>query len=742
MRLLFFILLYCNSTLYAQVQIRVLDNEQKPVPNAIIILNNSDVIETNEEGFCSADLDTLNNFKVSRLGYSSLDTTIVMSANTIYLLLSRETELSGVTIKSNAVDFANKIGNAIQIDKAFIEKVPSLTGSYDITKALKVLPGVSESYEFSSGLIVRGGLQNQNQFLLDHVPIYNLSHFGGLLPVVNGDMVESMDFYKGPIPAKYGGRLSSIVSLNSKTATKSNREIKYNLGMLDAGLSISIPLIKHRLSILSTSRFLHVAPFTLISNLLYKRGRISEKANFGFYDSYNKIDLNIDDKSSLSFSYFTTKDYQNIASGVFDMNEEKLDFHWSNNIYSLIYKRSISKKLYFKQIFSSSNYTKANVNTTNFNGIIEETQFGNRISGVGIHSKFDYFGSNNYVHTFGSIISRRTLQLSQSRTDSEIENRNVNNNLSIYSDHSFNFNKITLQAGIRLEGVHFGRGSEIAINPRFNLNYELSESHKIGLGTTNTSQSVFNVSSALVGLTNELWFQVSEDFKLQRSWIYNLSYQYDSSRFTSNGSIFLKNQNNLIDDQILLDIDQPLELKELSDIIQKDGESVSYGLEYWAKYDFDKLNIMLSYTYSKTKIKFPGVFDGAYFNSTFDRPHQLNFVVQRNINDRWSMFMNFTFQSGLRYSYPSLILTNPDGTTVPYYTGRNQFALPTYHRLDLGLKRKWYKKSRNKTLNINIFNAYNNKNVSLLRFTNSDPAKLEKVTLIPLILSLSYYCTL
>jgi hypothetical protein len=725
------------------VLLQLLDQNNQPVPNADVIVNDNLYYVTNEEGQVALYSSFPLALSIRHVSYDILDTLVSNTSNNKLELRLNNRKLSEVTISEKRFVINRSINGSLQISREFIESLPSILGSSNFTQALKSQPGVQTSYDFSSGFLVRGGDLDQNHVLIDNVAVYNLNHVGGIFPIINNEIIKSINFFSGPIPSNYGGRLSSYTVLETRIPDLQKVNSKFRIGLLDADYTIDIPIIKSKLSLFSSNRFVHFFPLTLGSTILYKSKLIPNSINLGFYDSYNKIYYQPSSKVKLTLMNYFNKDIYRVKSKELQTEQDD-EVSWGNSVISLAGQYKVGKVSFIKSSLSLSQYKRVNemttsnnssVNSFNNTGLIKDVSFtltsdnltnkGRILSGISYTKRVIRPSDLKSISSDGVLfLSGDTLGLNNFATFANLM-LNVSNNLSL--DIGMRFN-LDMGKAFRYFNAE----------PRLNVTYFLNKNFSVSSSYTRASQSTFQVGGGIAGVNNEYWIQVDNSIKPQNVDIISIGSTVKRTSFNSSNSIFFKRYNNLIDAQIgLISFKSH---REIIDELHFNTKGLSYGFEHSFDYKINKLSILTSYTYSRSKRWNEEIFDGKKYYATFDRPHVIVLVPQYNICSKWNFNANFIYQSGMRYSKPVGYVLNLSNSLTPLYNERNNAQYEPYHRLDLGFVRSWTsKKNRDKKLWLSLINVYNRKNIS---FVNSelknDKLIINKVTLMPIFPSIAY----
>ncbi|PLX11768.1 MAG: hypothetical protein C0598_07345 [Marinilabiliales bacterium] len=674
----------------------------------------------------------------SFIGYTPIEKTIELNENlTVNIDLKlgveslNEVEITAEAKNENIIKTQMSVN---KIDSKTIQAIPALMGEVDLIKALQLLPGVKFAAEGSSGFSVRGGSPDQNLVLLDEATVYNAGHLMGFFSVFNNDAVKSVELYKGDLPAKYGGRISSLVDVRMKDGNKKKFHGNGGIGLISSRLTLEGPLVEDKGSFMIAGRrsyadlFLRLSSDEQInSNILY------------FYDLNAKVNYSINQKNHIYLSGYFGKDV--FKNGVFGMN-------WGNTTGTVRWNHIFSDKLFSNFTFIASDFSY-NLGVSNENGFdwlsqltdynlkgdfnwylnsnntinfvfssIYHDFFPGKIRGTGSESFITEYGlPHNYalesgvyisnVQKFGSVFSLKYgLRLS-------VFNNAGPNTVFDYDDDGLAYDSTIYSKG-DFYNTYFG------LEPRLGAVYQLNEVSSIKASYSRNYQYLQQAQNSTAGSPLSIWFSSSPNVKPQYSDQFALAYfrNFENHTYEASVEVYYKDIKNAIDfrDHAELLLNKYIEGEILT------GSSNGYGLEFLLRKNSGKLSGWISYTYSKTYRKIDGINNGESYLSPYDRPNDVSVVLNYNLNERLSFGLTWVYLTGQPVTFPvgRFVYGN---TVVPYYSGRNEYRMPDYHRLDLSVtwrekikpNKKWHSE-----FNFSIYNAYNRKNAWVINF-QSDP---------------------
>ncbi|WKN43147.1 TonB-dependent receptor [Tunicatimonas pelagia] len=646
-----------------------------------------------------------------------------------------------------------------KVDIQTIQKMPALLGEVDVIRSIQLLPGVSTVGEGAPGFNVRGGSVDQNLILLDEAPVFSSSHLLGFFSVFNPDAVKDIKLYKGGIPARYGGRLSSVLDVRQKEGNTKRFGLKGGIGLISSRLLAEGPIQKDKSSFMVAGRRSYGDLFLRMSN--------NEDINntiIYFYDLNTKVNYKINDRNRLYLSGYFGRD-------VFGGAVENLRFDWGNRTGTLRWNHLFNDKLFsnFTAIYSDYNYRLAFANNGT-DAALEEFEWQSSVTNRNLQADFTYFPSLSSTIDFGvsgiyydfnpgSVTIRTNDQPPESPLDLNEEHAIE---AAAYFNHEKKFgDRVTLQYGLRysafmnigerdvfeyengtpspdnavIDTVSYGAGEIIkfydGLEPRFSLNYSLSKQTALKVSYNRLFQYIQLVSNTTAATPIDIWTPANQ--YIQPAIVDQIALGYfrnfRQNTFEFSAEVYYKNFQDLIDfrNGAELILNENLETELLS------GNGRAYGLELLLKKREGRWTGWLSYTLARTERQVDGINNNEYYPSNFDKPHDVSLVLNYNINKKWNASANFAYMTG-RPTTPPAARFVYQGIVVPDYTGRNGARTPDYHRLDLSVNyepppkpgRRW----RN-SWNFGVYNVYARRNPYSVFFRpNSDnPAITEAVQL-------------
>lgn len=731
---------------------------------------------TNGYGFYSITLPKgSHRVLVSYIGYQDIDQQISLNESSKKNFeLTSSTEILQEVVVQKDLEKLNVKTPQMSVNNlsiATIKKIPAVLGETDVIKSLLLLPGVSNAGEASSGFNVRGGATDQNLILLDEATIFNSDHLFGFFSVFNPEAIKNVKLYKGGIPARYGGRVSSVLDIYQKEGNSNNFNLTGGIGVLSTRLLAEGPIVKDKSSFLIGGRSSYAHLFL----------KFSENDNTAFfYDLNTKLNFKINDKNSIYLSGYFGRDVFNI--------DQSFKNSYGNSVANLRWNHLFSDKLFSNLSLIYSDYYygltlgfvgfKWNSNIQNFNVKYDlkhylsnnlELQYGlqniyykfnpgeiipqNEFSGVNYLKLIDKYANETaaYIHVDQKISDR--INIAYGLRFSSF-NRLGQKEYYIYEDDMpvlFNQALGIYEKAPAIDTISSSKKESLTrfnnLEPRFAISYLIDSSQSIKASYNRMSQYLHLISNTSSPTPLDVWAPSGPYIKPQILDQYAIGY---FKNFKQNYSIelevyykYIKNRVNYIDGADLI-ANQAIEQVILN------GKSQAYGLEFLLRKDSGNIQGWLSYTLSRSEQKTPGrtpdepgINHGQWYKTPYDKTHDISLTTSYSLSENWSLGGNFIFQTGRPTTYP-VGQYHYEGSTFPYFGPRNKDRLPFYHRLDLAATytpKSKKKKGWHGEWVFSVYNIYNRKNAASLTFrenleTNQNEAV--KLSIFGIIPSITY----
>lgn len=718
--------------------------------------------------------------KISYIGYESKLIDVFLKKDTLIdiKLETDEQLLDEVVIKESNEQILQRVQIGVtSIPVSRLKSIPILFGESDIIKALSTTPGVSTGNEGTSGLLVRGGTPDQNLILLDDAIVYNTAHLFGLVSIFNTDAIKNVDLYKSGFPARFGGRLSSVLDISMKEGNNQRKRKELTIGLISSKLLLEGPLsdkLWNKASYMISARTSYLTPFLLPQIISFKNGNTSQMFNYWLYDINAKVNYKINAKTQVFSSFYHGNDFWVAQDGLVN-DRGKFSLNWGNLIGSIRLNYIIHPKLFFKTISSLSKY-KYQVGNTNYELINKDWRIANyffntsTIRDINTKASFEWFPFSFQQVRFGFDVTNHQYIPTQIKTNYSIAQDSlvsINNTISAneYSVFIENEMDITrrLKVNLGLRKVFFYTDSKAfeAIEPRATANYMLPLNFTIKAGYSQMNQFIHLLSSNNVGLPNDIWVpatrNVNPSFSEQVSFGMTKSFLKQHLELTL--EVYQKSFKDLIDYSDGKSFFSSFNTS-WENLVEKKGIGRIRGLEVFLNKPEGVFAGWISYTLSKNERRFENINKGNWFPANFDRRHSVSITTSYSPkNSKSSVAATWVFQSGQPITVPTSVYeqfdegqTNITGYTIPIYESRNNYRMPAYHRLDFSYNiKRTTKKHRDAMLSLGIYNVYNRVNPYYLdlrwqpnprpmngeKFKGVDN-KLYKVGIIPILPFFSY----
>lgn len=665
------------------------------------------------------------------LGYTSIEKMITLDKNMSLNIELEESvlKMDEVVIREEPLDAnvtaVRMSNNELNIQQ--IKKMPALFGEPDIIKTIQMLPGVISAGEGTSSFFVRGGSADQNLILIDEAPIYDPSHLFGLFSVFNSEVIKDAELYKGGIPSRFGGRLSSILEVRTKDGNNKKLSGAGGIGTLAGRFMLEGPIKKDKSSFIISGRRSWADLFLRAAG---------QKNLVHFYDVNAKVNWKNSNKNRFFTAIYLGRD-------VFSFDD--FGFDWGNATATFRWNHLFNDKLFSNTSLIASNFDyglKSTDNAEGFNWTSDLKEFTlkedlsyfpnpNHELSFGYHVTYRQFSPGIITPTSPTSIFKETKLQKMFALDHAFyvgDQHRINDRLSlkygarlsifqnigredvyVYTDPEDNINIE------RIDTLQFGSFENIKtyvrLEPRFAARYLLNATSSLKFSYNRMVQNTHLIASGTVPLPFNTWSPSSTYLQPQLSDQVAVGYFKNMKDNTYEMSVeaYYKDMDNVTDfadnADIFFNQDLATEFRQ--------GKSWSYGTELLFKKNEGLLTGFLSYTWSKTERKVPGVNKGETFIANYDRRHSFNAVATYDLNERWSFGANFTYSTGRPLTVPAGRYEFGDDYNVDYFTGKNQYRLPAIHRLDVSATyakppkegRKW-----KSSWVFSLYNTYSRKN--------------------------------
>lgn len=672
--------------------------------------------------------------QISYTGYKSQTLNILLDRNiTVDINLSPANELQEVVVSGRAANeqISNPQMGLEKLNMESIKNVPVLFGEKDILKTIQLLPGIKSAGEGNSGFYVRGGSSDQNLILLDEANVYNASHLLGFFSTFNSDAIKDVSVYKGGMPAQYGGRLASVLDIRMNEGNRNEFTAEGGIGLIASRLKLEAPIKEGKGSFMLSGRRTYADLFLKLSS-----DTTLKNSQLYFYDFNAKANYRINDKNIIYLSGYFGQD-------VLGLNET-FSLDWGNTTATMRWNHILNSKMFSNTTLIYSDYNYAIQNFDNRS----DFKVTSIIKDWNLKQDYQYFSSNGHSLKFGLNINHHQIRpgnITSSETssinDKQIEKRK-GLELAAYISDEYKIKNLSLVYGLRLSSFSLlGPGRFFTYNtngqisssktytsgeavkryfvaePRISASYQLSESKSLKSSYTRNSQYLHLLSNSTAALPTDLWVMSSNNIKPQIADQIALGYyqNFSNNKYEFSAEVYYKDMQNQIEYKNAANLRGNENVE--SELLYGDGRA--YGLELFLKKRLGDFNGWIGYTISRTERKFDEISDGSYFPSKQDRTHDLSLVGIYQLSNRWTLSGTFVYNTGNAITFPSGKY-QIDGKTMFYYTERNGYRMPDYHRLDVnatlnGKPERKYQSS----WTFGFYNAYNRHNAYTIDFQDN-----------------------
>ncbi len=636
--------------------------------------------------------------------------------------------------KTPPIQQSTKMSSVVLTQKQ-IKSVPAIFGEVDLLKVLQLIPGIKGGTEGSSGIYVRGGGPDQNLFLLDQAPLYNVSHLFGFFSTFNVDAINTVEVMKGGFPARYSGRLSSVVDIVMKDGNKQKWEVDGGIGLIASRLTVQGPILKDRASIIVSGRRTYI---DYIARPIIK-AQTEDGSYFGyyFYDFNSKINFKVNAKNHIYLSTYLGDDrFYGKVTGGFDKREgQTFKVGWGNQVSTLRWNTILSPKVFINNMFIFSRYNFyiniADDRLDNKRNLVSDViKFKSGVQDIGFKSVLDYFPNTSHAiktglnYTYHDFNAGATQVKIQGGSDDESFNfdlkskRTYASEVNAFVEDDWEMSK-QFKVNLGLNYTFFYPGNKVyhSLQPRLSSRFLLDPSSALKVSYTFMQQNIHLLTNSNIGLPTDLWVPATDKVLPQKAhqWALGYSKSMKDDRYDFNAETYYKIMNNLI------------EYKEGANFITtggtwedkvSSGTGTSKGFELMLRKNKGRFTGWIGYTLSWTDRQFDDINFGKIYPFKYDRRHDVSLVGSWKITDVWEINTTWVYSTGNAISLQQRTFAtstlsglgfglNQLATYSTYYGDKNSYRIPAYHRMDLGIS---HIKKRN-IWNFSIYNVYNRQNV-------------------------------
>lgn len=705
----------------------------------------------------------------SFVGYTSQSVKVAAgSVSTVNIELEAGTTLKTIEITSEREE---KISDKAEMSKieipiAQIKNIPALLGEKDVLKTLQLMPGVQKGTEGTAGMYVRGGGPDQNLIILDDATVYNANHLFGFFSLFNGDALKSVELYKGGFPARYGGRLSSVIDMNMKDGNIEKYKGEFGIGLISSRFTFEGPIKKNKSSFLLSGRrtYIDILAKPLLSG-------DNGTAGYYFYDFTAKGNYTINEKNRIYLSGYFGRDkfyFKDKASA--SSSTWEAGMFWENTTATARWNHIFNPQLFANLSFIFSKYNLSIYNREYYKDSYFKLKYNSGIRDFAF--KYDFLYAPHVAHTIRFGVQSTSHRFEPSAVvyedtgtnefDSEISTINVIEN-GLYIEDEFHSGLWRANGGIRLSHYNIGNQNYLRPEPRLLISYQVAENTSAKATYTRMNQYTHLISNTGIGLPTDLWVPSTKNIQPQQGdqIAAGIAHDWTKKKLSISLEGYYKKSYDVLgyrEGASFLLIDDPSYADQFSwekNVTQGSGRS--YGMEFLVQRKSGKLSGWVGYTLSWIKLKYDELNNGEEFFAKYDRRHDASVVAIYQLTKDVTLSGTWVFSSGNAITLPmesyNAVLNDYGysngvedqlGNYITSYGPKNSFRMKPYHRLDFGVQFHKKLKRGERTWEISIYNLYNRKNPFFYYLDTQVDANgnakniLKQVSLFPLIPSISY----
>jgi hypothetical protein len=752
--------------------IQVADSTLLPVGNATIRINKQEKV-VDSAGNISLTLPVgTYHIQISAIGHYAASLIIALDRDTTLqvLLRARESLLRNVVVTASRNVHRNQMSTQ-SLSITQIKKLPVILGEVDPLKTITLLPGIKNGGEASAGIYVRGGGPDQNLVLLDGIPVYNPNHLLGFFSIFNGEAVKNIEVIKGGIPAEYGGRLSSVIAVDTRDGNKDSLKGSGGIGLISSRLSLEGPIIKGRSSFIVSARRTYIDQVAK----LVARDSIGDNGYY-FYDLNVKADYRINKNNALYFTFYIGKDDFKFVDNDDDGPDRRFNAIWGNTIAGLSWKQQINKKLKQELAVVRNDFNLDSKVTFGTNGFV----FSSGLTDYQLKNDWVYTADSWLKWKWGWQYTRHAFRPGAGSSNAGVQefkttiNDQYAREAAAYISTDVNITpRLNIVAGLRYSYFNqvgptdrvvydadgapsgriesFAKGQSIARyhypEPRFSALYRLPGNASIKLSYTRTIQYLHLATTSAATFPSDLWVPSGSVIKPAKAQQVAAGFFKDfaNGAYEMNVEAYYKTMSNQLEFKpgARLLLNQNLEGEMIF------GKGEAYGLELFLQKKTGRLTGWIGYTLSRTERTFSAMNNGKPFPYRYDRTHDLSVVANYTLSKKWEAAAVFVYGTGNALTMPTGRFVynlgynrderKPVFTSINQYDKINDYRMPAYHRMDIAFTytpkpqtTKRFKSSWTFSL-YNMYNRYNPYFIYLDVDEEEETIKGKKVFLFPII---------
>ncbi|SEW26168.1 TonB-dependent receptor [Chitinophaga arvensicola] len=668
----------------------------------------------------------------------------------------------------------------VKLNASEVQSMPRLLGEVDVMRTLQSLPGVSGGSDGAGGLYVRGGGPDQNLVLIDGTPVFNFSHFFGVYSLLNANVVKTTDLYKGAFPARFGGRISSVVDIAMKEGDMKEYHGDASIGLIAAKFNIEGPIVKDKTSFMLSARRSY--PDLLLNAALQSDNSLGVGGDFQayFYDVNAKVNHIFSPKDRVFLSFYRGEDNLSIKQTVDDSTyvhnpgqylgeSSKFQLGWGNTIAAIRWNHIYGPRLFsnislnFSQYEFFTEYEHKYVLPTSGEKSDMYGTYNSVMTNSGGRIDFDFRPNPRHSVRFGAITTMHNFKPGNASfedkdspvtpldtLDASLRVRGLE--LSLYAEDDWQIKPdLFASIGVHASGFLVEGRFYYSLQPRLGLRYVLPRNWAVKAAYTHMNQYIHLLSSNGNTLPTDIWVpstqRVAPLFSKQIALGVGKTSSNLKYEFTLEG--YYKSMSNMIENKETNGIISPLGSRWDENVTV--GKGWSYGAEVMLQKKKGSTTGWIGYTLSWSERRFPGINNGEIYPYKYDHRHDIEFVLVQQLGRHWEFSASWHFNSGTPITLPVASYAgggnaspwdpSPGTPGVDRFDNWNNYRGQAVHRMDVGITWNKQKKRWSRSWNLSVFNVYNRKNPFLYLISEDAEAQkryLSKLTILPILPSITY----
>lgn len=728
-------------------------------------------VVANAYGFYSLTLPSDSvDLRASFVGYNTQAFKLLLNKDvTLDIPLENGALLNEVVVSAEESIQALTQMSSVSVPIEQLKKVPMLMGETDVLKTLQLLPGIQGGNEGTSGIYVRGGGPDQNLILIDGVPVYNSSHLFGFFSIFNADAINNVTVVKGGFPARYNGRLSSVIDISMKEGNNQKIKGKGSIGLISSKLTLEGPIINEKTSFIVSARRTYIDILTRPLILAETDG--DSYGGYFFQDLNFKVNHRFSDKDRVYLSFYGGKDkfyfrdkFEDSFNGIEETSETEGGIEWGNLVGALRWNHLFSPKLFgnVTATYSRYKFDVFSVFDVDYSDDTPDTHdeilYKSGIWDYTLKFDLDYLPHPDHNIKTGGMFINHTFQPGvfsysfESIDDDEFNNGTLGateigaNEFAVFVEDDFAIgSKLKINAGISTSLFNVRGENFTSIQPRLSARFMANKSLSIKASYAQMVQYIHLLTNGGLGLPTDLWVPATDQIGPQDSWQVALGAAQTLGEFEVSLESYYKEMDGLIDYKdgaSFVNTSDDWESKVVSN-----GAGKSYGLELLIQRKVGRLSGWLGYTWSKTTRQFDELNFGKEFSYKYDRRHDVSLVGVFDINDNITVSGTWVYGTGNAISLPDSQFGLYSGDmnfytgAADYYPERNNFRMRAYHRMDIGVTHNKQKRRGVRSWSYGAYNVYNRRNpffMSTQQTEDSQSQEFVQYSLFPIIPYVTY----